>query len=442
MKIGKVTIFAFKNAFRRKIVAILAIVGISVAITMQVTINSFTTGMDETFNDIFGELMGTFQLQEKDSPVSYASQLPTNITETIMSFENSSLINSVATEQNLPATVNNYTDILGETTFGTPMGISIRGIENIDLFSEVYSELEELTNGSREFEYNKDECIIPYALYKNNSEVFDIGKTFSLMINSSYTYDLEIVGITAAAVGGIMQSIMVTGYDIYVPINVTNAVLFELLRNDTMNHMFHYTPFGLDPSHFGTHNPNVVAVRTTIDNSEDIEVFIEELTVYLEDQYPEKEFSTLSLASALSSMDDMMETQTIVIGIVAIVVIIAGSMGVIIAQLVGVEGRSKEFAILKATGWKEGHIIYSVIVESITLGVVGSIVGLILSWLSIKGLESAMSFGDAGMPFSPVITFSIVMTAVGTAVGIGILGGLYPGIKASSVKPMEVLQGS
>ena len=38
MKVGKVTVFALKNAFRRKIVAILAIVGISVAITMQVTI--------------------------------------------------------------------------------------------------------------------------------------------------------------------------------------------------------------------------------------------------------------------------------------------------------------------------------------------------------------------------------------------------------------------
>ena len=73
---------------------------------------------------------------------------------------------------------------------------------------------------------------------------------------------------------------------------------------------------------------------------------------------------------------------------------------------------------------------------------VGAIGGIILSWLSIKGLESAMSFGDAGMPFSPVITFGIVLTAVGTAMGIGILGGLYPGIKASSVKPMEVLQGS
>ena len=84
MKIGKVTMFAFKNAFRRKIVAVLAIAGISVAITMQVTINAFTTGMDETFNDIFGELVGTFQLQEKDSPFSYASQLPANITETII----------------------------------------------------------------------------------------------------------------------------------------------------------------------------------------------------------------------------------------------------------------------------------------------------------------------------------------------------------------------
>jgi putative ABC transport system permease protein len=443
MKIGKVTWFAFKNAFRRKIVAILAIVGIAIAITMQVTINAFTTGMDETFNEIFGELVGTFQLQEKGSPFTYASQLPANITETIMNFENSSEIVAVATEQVLPATVNNYTDILGTTFLGTPMGINIRGIENLDDFSEIYSELEELTDNSSYFEFNEDECIIPYSLYENNSEVFDIGKTFSIMINNTHSYDLEIVGITSAGIGGIQQSIMVTGYDIYVPINVTNNVLYELLRNDTMNHMFHYTPFGLDPDLFGIDNPNLVAIRTSIDNSEDVNEFIDGLLAYLEDQYPGQEYSALSLATALDTMDDLMATQDIVIAVVTIVIIISGSMGVIIAQLVGVEGRSKEFAILKATGWKEGHIIYSVIIESVSLGVAGSLVGVILSFVFIKGLERLMASTVAGaMPFVPVITFPIFLTAIGIAVGIGVLGGLYPGIRASSVKPMEVLQGS
>ncbi len=443
MKIGKVTWFAFRNAFRRKIVAILAIVGISIAITMQVTINAFTTGMDETFADIFGELVGTFQLQETDAPFSYASQLPANITETILGFENSSDIVAVATEQNLPATVNNYTDILGTTVFGTPMGMNIRGIEDLDDFSEIFSELEELTEGSRYFEYNQDECIIPYALYENNSEVFDVGKTFSLMINSTYTYDLEIVGVTSALVGGLQQSVMALAYDIYVPINVTNNVLYELLRNDTMNSMMHYVPFGLDPTQFGIDSPNLVSIRTSFDNSVDVENFIEDLTVYLEVQYPEIKFSSLSLASALETMDDLMATQDIVITVVTIIIIISGSMGVIIAQLVGVEGRSKEFAILKATGWKEGHIIYSVIIESVTLGIAGSLVGVLLSFVSIKGLERLMGSSDIGsMPFSPVITFGIFMTAIGIAVGIGILGGLYPGIRASSVKPMEVLQGS
>ncbi len=443
MKIGKVTWFAFKNAFRRKIVAILAITGITIAITMQVTINAFTTGMDETFNDIFSELVGTFQLQEKDTPFTYASQLPANITDTIMNFENSSAISAVATEQILPATVNNYTDILGTTVFGTPMGINIRGIEDLDDFTEIYSELEELTEESSYFEFNQDECIIPYALFENNSEVFDIGKTFSISVNTTYTYDLEIVGITSADVGGIQQSIMVTGYDIYVPINVTNNVLFELLRNDTMNYMFHYTPFGLDPTHFGIDNPNVVAVRTSIDNSEDVNKFIDELIAYLEIQYPEMKFASLSLASALETMDDLMATQDIVISVVTIIVVISGSMGVIIAQLVGVEGRSKEFAILKATGWKEGHILYSVLIESITLGIAGSLVGIIFSFLSIKGLERLMaSTAAGGMPFSAVITPGIFFTAIAIAVGIGILGGLYPGIRASSVKPMEVLQGS
>ena len=443
MKIGKITWFAFRNAFRRKIVAILAIVGISIAITMQVTINAFTTGMNDTFNDIFGELVGTFQIQEKDAPFAYASQLPANISETIKKFENSSEIVAIATEQLLPATVNNYTDILGTTLFGTGKSINVRGIENLDAFISVYSDLRELTNNSRYFEYNHNECIIPYALYQNNSEIFDVGKTFSIKINNTYSYNVEIVGITSSEVGGLQQSIMASGYDIYVPINVTHNVLYELLRNDTLNYMYHYTPFGLDPAHFSADGLNVAAVRTTIDTSIDVNKYVDDMILYLDLQYPEKKFAALSLASALETMDDLMSTQHIVISVVTIVIIISGSMGVIIAQLVGVEGRSKEFAILKATGWKEGHIIYSVIIESITLGISGSLVGVILSYLSIKGLERLMvSSITGGMPFTPVITLSIFFTAIAIAIGIGILGGLYPGIRASSVKPMEVLQGN
>ena len=156
---------------------------------------------------------------------------------------------------------------------------------------------------------------------------------------------------------------------------------------DAHSHPLLQSKIGLVPFDFGIDNPNVVAVRTSIDNSEDVNLFIDELIAYLEIQYPDMKFSALSLASALETMDDLMATQDIVISVVTIIVIISGSMGVIIAQLVGVEGRSKEFAILKATGWKEGHILYSVIIESITLGVAGSLVGIVFSFISIKGLE-------------------------------------------------------
>lgn len=438
MKILKLTGFAFKNAFRRKIVAALAIIGIAVAITMQVTINSFIAGMDETFNDIFSELVGTFQIQESNAPAAFASQLPSNITDTIMDFNRSEEIIAVASEQTLPTTVNNYTTILGKTLFGTPMGINVRGIEDLDLFMEVYSELDELTEGSEYFNESLNECIIPYSLYENNSEVFDIGKTFSILVNTSYSYDVEITGITSSELGGMQQSIMVTGYDIYVPLQVSQNILTELLRNDTTSHFLHYESRGLDSGLFSNTSTNIVAVRTSITNSDDVGVFIEELVGYLEEQYSGMEFSTLSLASALETMDDLMQTQNVVMTVVSIIIVISGSMGVIIAQLVGVESRSKEFAILKATGWKEGHIIYSVIVESVILGVVGSIVGIILAMGAINGLERMIPMGV----MSAIITPGIIFTAIGIAMTIGVLGGLYPGIRASSVRPMEVLQGS
>jgi putative ABC transport system permease protein len=98
----------------------------------------------------------------------------------------------------------------------------------------------------------------------------------------------------------------------------------------------------------------------------------------------------------------------------------------------------KEFAILKSTGWKNRHIFENVIFESLTLGILGAIIGISLGWILIAILSGDNSlFGSA----SAIVTPQGIIEVLAYAIGLGVLGGLYPGIKAARVRPVVVLKG-
>jgi putative ABC transport system permease protein len=109
-----------------------------------------------------------------------------------------------------------------------------------------------------------------------------------------------------------------------------------------------------------------------------------------------------------------------------------------VTQLMSVSSRMKEFAILKSTGWKNRHIFQDVIYESLILGLLGALIGLGIGSILIYILGgSASPLGGA----SAIITFQGVFEIFAYAFGLGVLGGLYPGIKASRVRPVVVLKG-
>jgi putative ABC transport system permease protein len=100
--------------------------------------------------------------------------------------------------------------------------------------------------------------------------------------------------------------------------------------------------------------------------------------------------------------------------------------------------RMKEFAILKSTGWKNRHIFENVIFESLTLGLLGALIGIVVGGILITALSGENSlFGTA----SAIITIEGIIEVIAYAVGLGIIGGLYPGIKAARVRPVVVLKG-
>jgi len=430
--------FAVKNAFRKKGVALLAIIGIGVGLTLQITLNSYSNGMVASFDEMFNEMVGSFELQEEGLP-TFQSQIPVNVTDLLETSELGNNIVALSPELHLPSTVTSgYGDKLSKTAFGTPKSINVIGID-LESYLQVSNDIDELTNESRYFDLGEDEVVIPSSLHDENETFFSIGDSIELVINQTSTYNLTIVGITDPGdsnSGGRRSELRSTSFDVFTSLE-TNREIMNVILADPASTEFHFTRRGLDYTLLNDQSYSVLTVQTDFTETASADIFAVNLEEFLDEQYG-SDYIVISMAGVVETMGDVQSSMTLFIDIISYISIIAGGMGIIIAQLMGVESRIKEFAILKATGWNNRHLVFDVVAESMILGLAGSIAGIIASNALMLLLGGVMR----GAGSLSIISIDAITEAIIIALVIGLIGGLYPGIKASSVRPMEVLRGN
>ncbi|GAF77415.1 unnamed protein product [marine sediment metagenome] len=144
--------------------------------------------------------------------------------------------------------------------------------------------------------------------------------------------------------------------------------------------------------------------------------------------------STTVATEMLESFEEMFSTMDSFLWIVSLGAAIAGVVSIFIVMLISVIERLKEFGILKASGWSNRNIIGSVVVQSITIGLLGAAVGLAIGYGSGKGINAYMAIDVAVI--DPYLVAIIV--AFGTLAGMA--GGLFPALRAARVSPIESLR--
>jgi putative ABC transport system permease protein len=102
--------------------------------------------------------------------------------------------------------------------------------------------------------------------------------------------------------------------------------------------------------------------------------------------------------------------------------------------------RMREFALLRTLGASRGQVMRSVITEGLTIGVLGSVVGLLLGILVAEGLRALFRAIGVDLPSNGNVIASrtiIVSLLVGTVVTV--LSSLAPALRATRVPPVEAL---
>jgi putative ABC transport system permease protein len=119
-------------------------------------------------------------------------------------------------------------------------------------------------------------------------------------------------------------------------------------------------------------------------------------------------------------------------------VFIAGMMalgalfGALNTMYSAVATRNREIATLRALGFGASPVILSVMFESLALALVGGIIGATVAYLAFDGYKAAtinwQTFSQIAFAFA--VTPQLLVSAILWAVIIGLIGGLFPALRA------------
>jgi len=107
-----------------------------------------------------------------------------------------------------------------------------------------------------------------------------------------------------------------------------------------------------------------------------------------------------------------------------------------------VSARTLEIATLRAIGFGAGPILISVFVEALLLSVVGAVIGAAVAWIFFNGdAVNSLSGNFTQVVFRLKVTPRLMGEGVLLAAVIGLLGGLFPALRAVRRPVVEALRG-
>lgn len=108
-----------------------------------------------------------------------------------------------------------------------------------------------------------------------------------------------------------------------------------------------------------------------------------------------------------------------------------------------VSARSREIATLRALGFGAAPVVISVFVEALLLALLGGAIGALAAWVFFDGDVVSTSGGNvAQIVFALAFTPGLVAIGVIWACAIGLIGGLFPAVRAARLPVATALRAT
>lgn len=146
-----------------------------------------------------------------------------------------------------------------------------------------------------------------------------------------------------------------------------------------------------------------------------------------------EDYSILTQQDILGMFDKFFGVLSKAISGIAAISLIVGGIGIMNIMLVSVSERTREIGIRKAIGATATNILSQFLIEAAVLSCFGGAIGVFLSFLASQIVGNYLSI-------SIQINTTGILLAVLISIGVGIVFGLLPAIRASQKSPIEALR--
>jgi ABC-type antimicrobial peptide transport system permease subunit len=116
-------------------------------------------------------------------------------------------------------------------------------------------------------------------------------------------------------------------------------------------------------------------------------------------------------------------------------------LGAMVTMYAQVGARIAEIGTMRALGFQRRHILAAFLLEAALLGLLGWVIGLVpASLLNFITLSTINWSSFAELSFRFTLTWGIVLKSLAFGLGMGLVGGLLPALKAARLPLLEALQ--
>ncbi len=207
-----------------------------------------------------------------------------------------------------------------------------------------------------------------------------------------------------------------------------------------------YIPINKAQTYFDTNETSTIIVQ--LENSD--ESSLSQTSKDIENIF-DKQVLVVSSKSIYNTVSSVMDrVQVLMTGVIAISLLVAG-VGIMNIMIISLIERTKEIGIMKAIGMKNSTVLAVFLSESLIMGIVGTISGIIMGYLLAYGINSLDLLGGminsategtimGGIPSTPVLTLGNLLSALVFGLAVSIIFGIYPAWKASRLEPVDALR--